>query len=522
MKKGFAFLPLLLLIVLGGAFWWTQDKILNSRAGYRVEEKIMMLTNRPEVTKIAAMGFDNALADLFWIRAIQYFGGNFSTLSKPGKKEGLINLMDNMVGLDPHFVSAWKFGGFVYNDGVKDPKLAMDFLIRGWTKNPKSWRLIFDAGFIAFYSQADYAIAKQLFIQSKFGEDIAGQFTPKFEGNALQGGIGSIVDTDPASEIKFPEENTALALSAAKPVAIGRMAVQHHAGFEENFQISFQTPAKEAADTVREATTSGYYYENFAKPLTVNSIRLDHFKTNNPTKLISVSEVEIFGVSNADAPDYVERMAYEMDNKSGQFLVAWEQLRKYYEEAVKQGNEINAALVATKLASTFSDKCYEILNEAIKIYQQEKGKLPSQNMVELAQEGFLQRVIERKIKEDPKFEAQVLPVLMPGRDVRRLLFTFDGQTPHLLMVNKDKDGKEDWYVISRYDLFKRQRGQMDQLQEFVNTYKKTKGKTPQTLQDMVNEPWFSVPPDQAFNDPMGGEFFINQQTGKVEARNPKF
>ena len=519
MKKGYVFLPLLLLVFLCGAFYWVQVKILDGRAGYRVEEKILMLTNRPQVTKIAAMGFDNAVADLFWIRAIQYFGGNFSTLNKPGKKEGLVNLMNNMVALDPKFVAAWKFGGFVFNDGAKDPKLSMDFLIRGWTENPKAWRLIFDAGFIAFYSKEDYAIAKQLFIQSKFGENIATEFTPSFEGAGLQGNINAIADADPVTEIKFPVGNDAIVLSASQPIKMGRFTLQHRAGFEENFRIAYGTPVKEATDTVKEATTSSYMFENFKNPLPVNSIRLDQFKTNNPSNVISVSEVEVYGPANPDTPDYVERMAYEMDKKSGQFLVAWEQLLNYYNEAVKQGNEINATLVATKLSSTFSAKCTEILDEAVKIYQQEKGKLPSSNMMELVQEGILQRILDKKVKEDPQFATQVLPVLMPQRDVRELLFTFDGKAPHLLIPDKNKDG---WTIISRYELLKIQKLRIDEIQEYVKTYQKTKGKLPEKLEDMVNEPWFSVPPSQAFADPMGGEFFINNQTGKVEARNLKY
>jgi len=130
---------IILIVVLVILFGWVQVLIKNERAGIRIEEKILMLSDRPEVTKMMSMGFDGAMADLLWIRAIQYFGGNFSTLDEPEKREGLINLFQNMFALDPHFVEAYKFAGFVTNESIKDPELAIDFLLRGARHNPDAW-----------------------------------------------------------------------------------------------------------------------------------------------------------------------------------------------------------------------------------------------------------------------------------------------------------------------------------------------------------------------------------------------
>ena len=128
------FICLGVLIVSCLLFSWAQGKIIQARSKIRIEEKILMLSDRPEITKLAALGFDAALADLLWVRAIQYFGGNFSTLDRPEKRDGLINLFDNMLALDTRFIAAYKFTGFVVNESIKDSNLAIDYLLQGLVK----------------------------------------------------------------------------------------------------------------------------------------------------------------------------------------------------------------------------------------------------------------------------------------------------------------------------------------------------------------------------------------------------
>lgn len=171
-----------------------QQEVVKRRLNYRTSDKILMVADkdRPEVARAVAFGFDNTLADLLWIRGIQFFGGNFSSLTDTDKKEGFINLFENLVILDPRFTSAWKFGGFVFNESCGDPKTAVEFLLRGAyytgnenqvsprslfhllgndicvdrTGNRNDWSLLFDAGFIAFYNLKDFANAKQYFLEA--------------------------------------------------------------------------------------------------------------------------------------------------------------------------------------------------------------------------------------------------------------------------------------------------------------------------------------------------------------------
>jgi hypothetical protein len=115
-----------------------------------------------------------------------------------------------------------------------------------------------------------------------------------------------------------------------------------------------------------------------------------------------------------------------------------------------------------------------------------------------------------------------VPVLMPKGDFRELLTNWNNSQPYLLMTFSDDSGKEDWYIISREKLLNEQAAVIKTIQEYVDTYKKQKGKLPEKLEDMVNESWFAIPPDTLFKDPLEGEFFINPETGKVESRNMKY
>ncbi len=307
-----------ILIVSCLLFSWAQGKIIEARSGIRIEEKILMLSDRPEVTKVAALGFDSALADLLWVRAIQYFGGNFSTLDKPEKREGLINLFDNMLALDPHFVAAYKFTGFVVNESVKDSNLAIDYLLKGADNNPGEWSLPFDAGFIAFYQLKEYELAKELFIQSIFGLSLTHDASIQTTG--LKPGFSeeAIIDGDSYSNAEFTCENSSLTIDLGAKKTIGRIWFEHKAPAKQTYRLSLST-ADTPTDFEDIETTAvlGVYFHDFEPPTEARFVRLDQFQTEADEDVFAVSEVKVFGARNPKTPGYVERMAYEMDRAGG-------------------------------------------------------------------------------------------------------------------------------------------------------------------------------------------------------------
>lgn len=159
-------LAFVLLVLQLACYVLLQGEIVEHRKDYRTSDKLLLIADRPEVTKAMSLGFDNLVSDLMWIRGIQYFGGNFSTLHDPEKKAGFTNLFEAIVTLDPQFEAAWKFGGFALNEACLDPESAVSFLSRGAEAIPDDWELMFDAGFITFFTMKDeghFDRAKALF-----------------------------------------------------------------------------------------------------------------------------------------------------------------------------------------------------------------------------------------------------------------------------------------------------------------------------------------------------------------------
>jgi hypothetical protein len=105
-----------------------------------------------EAIKRASIGFDGLLADLYWIRTIQYFGWN---LERQRAAKGVVDLrqmrqlgplLEITTELDPHHIAAYRFGAFFLQ--YIDPENAVSFANRGIRNNPNEWRLYQDLGFI--------------------------------------------------------------------------------------------------------------------------------------------------------------------------------------------------------------------------------------------------------------------------------------------------------------------------------------------------------------------------------------
>jgi hypothetical protein len=105
-----------------------------------------------ETLKKASIGFDGLLADVYWIRTIQYFGEKLEAqrqtkdaldLREMPQLESLLNITTE---LDPHHLAAYRFGGFFLR--FLDSEKAIRFMRTGIRNNPGEWRLYQDLGYI--------------------------------------------------------------------------------------------------------------------------------------------------------------------------------------------------------------------------------------------------------------------------------------------------------------------------------------------------------------------------------------
>jgi hypothetical protein len=330
-------------------------------------------------------------------------------------------------------------------------------------------------------------------------------------------------DMDPLSDVNFHPENAEVIFEIDEPIKIGRIGIEHKSGSRQSVTVSYAKPdAPQDFVVIDSLKSSISSFVTLHDPVLTNKIKFAEFTTEAPDGRASIAGVEIYGASNPETPDYVIRMANDMDSKAGRFLAGWEQSVRYWMEAVEQGNDIGASVAAQKLSTIYTEKNNEILKEAVNIYQEQFGKLPSHTMAELLESQVLQDVIKDKMLTDPNFASQIVPVLMPKGDFREMLTIWNNSQPYLLMTFSEDGEKEDWHIVSRDKLLNEQAAIIKTIQEYVDTYKKQKGKLPEKLEDMVNESWFAIPPDTLFQDPLEGEFFINPETGKVESRNMKY
>lgn len=112
-----------------------------------------------EAMKRLTVTFQALAADVYWIRAIQHYGGD--RLSKGGgaKYELLYPLLDITTTLDPRFTIAYRFGAIFlaepYPGGPGRPDLAITLLLKGLKAEPQKWQYLHDIGFVHYWQRRD-------------------------------------------------------------------------------------------------------------------------------------------------------------------------------------------------------------------------------------------------------------------------------------------------------------------------------------------------------------------------------
>ena len=127
---------------------------------------VLYVRGGPAVTR-AALGFDAILADVYWIRAIQHFGGTRRAQEGDKSYRLLYPLLDLATTLDPHFNIAYRFGALFlsepYPAGPGRTDQAIALLERGLAADPKRWQYAQDAGFVNYWWRQDYKAASEWF-----------------------------------------------------------------------------------------------------------------------------------------------------------------------------------------------------------------------------------------------------------------------------------------------------------------------------------------------------------------------
>lgn len=110
--------------------------------------------------KVADLGFTSLVADIMWLRGIQYYGEHRAGDRRYPLAE---HIFSSITDLDPEFIGAYRFGAIVLSEDAGTPAGAIDLLRKGLGPNPDHWELPFDLGFTYFIVLNDYARAAHYF-----------------------------------------------------------------------------------------------------------------------------------------------------------------------------------------------------------------------------------------------------------------------------------------------------------------------------------------------------------------------
>jgi tetratricopeptide (TPR) repeat protein len=127
----------------------------------------LLYIRSPQLLRRATLSFQALIADIYWIRAVQHYGG--TKLSKAANKQYdlLYPLLDLTTSLDPFFDVVYKFGAVflaeAYPSGAGRPDQAIALLQKGLRTRPDKWELAQEIGFVYYWWLADYTNAAAWF-----------------------------------------------------------------------------------------------------------------------------------------------------------------------------------------------------------------------------------------------------------------------------------------------------------------------------------------------------------------------
>lgn len=130
-----------------------------------VAQQDVLYIRSPKMLKRLSLGYTGLMADIYWTRAVQYFGYQHHIRSDDFHL--LAPLLEIATGLDPKLVPAYQFGANYLApappDGAGEPGKALELAKYGVEQNPDQWRLYYNLGFIYYMEFKDYEHAADAF-----------------------------------------------------------------------------------------------------------------------------------------------------------------------------------------------------------------------------------------------------------------------------------------------------------------------------------------------------------------------
>lgn len=140
-----------LLLLLWASAGWTLRTLEQYRPPEVRAEELSYLP-KGQYLKIAALGYDQIVADLLWIKAVQHFGTRKQDVAG---YRWAYHAVDVVTDLDPTFVFAYQASGTVLGVWAGMMHESISILTKGMRHNPDVWQLPFVVGYDYFYELCD-------------------------------------------------------------------------------------------------------------------------------------------------------------------------------------------------------------------------------------------------------------------------------------------------------------------------------------------------------------------------------
>ena len=132
----------------------------------RATEQVLYVRSGPVLARLA-LEFDAMAADVYWIRAIQHYGGTRLSTDRVRRYDLLYPLLDLTTSLDPYFTIAYRFGAIFlseqYPGGPGRPDQAIRLLEKGIAVQPGKWQYFHDIAFVQYWHLHDPRAAAEWF-----------------------------------------------------------------------------------------------------------------------------------------------------------------------------------------------------------------------------------------------------------------------------------------------------------------------------------------------------------------------
>ncbi len=135
-----------------------QDRV-QAHLGQRSVVTDQLYFGSAAAVKKLSLGYESLLADVYWMRTIQYYGRRDEADKRPVRYKNLGTLLDITTTLDPDLLDAYRTGSVFLSEpdpvGAGQPREAIKLLDKGISRHPQEWRFWFDKGFVYFWFVKD-------------------------------------------------------------------------------------------------------------------------------------------------------------------------------------------------------------------------------------------------------------------------------------------------------------------------------------------------------------------------------